>query len=165
LLAPLAHTIGPYVRSGQAIFADDTSIKMQAKSKCATARIWTYVRDERPWASEAPPAVWYQFSADREGKQPADHLIRYQGWMPADGYSGFNELYEKGRIKEVAYMTHVRRKFVDIFKNSGLEIAEEAIKRIALLYAVEKTVRGKSLKERAMIRQERAKPVFNELEN
>ena len=85
--------------------------------------------------------------------------------MPADGYSGFNELYEKGRIKEVACMTHVRRKFVDIFKNSGLEIAEEAIKRIALLYAVEKTVRGKSLKERAMIRQERAKPVFNELEN
>lgn len=164
LLEPLADAIGRYVRGGQAIFADDTTIKMQAKSKCATARIWTYVRDERPWASEAPPAAWYQFSVDREGKHPADHLNRYQGWMHADGYSGFNRLYEKGRIKEVACMAHVRRKFVDIFKNSGLEIAEEAIKRIALLYAVEKAARGKSPEERALIRQQQAKPVFDELE-
>lgn len=61
-------------------------------------------------------------------------------------------------------MAHVRRKFVDIFKASGLEIAEEAIKRIALLYAVEKTARGKSPEERALIRQERARPVFDDLE-
>ena len=164
LLEPLAGAIGRYVRGGQAIFADDTTIKMQAKRKCATTRMWTYVRDERPWASEAPPAAWYQFSADREGKHPAGHLSNYTGWMHADGYSGFNRLYEKGRVKEVACMAHVRRKFVDIFKASGLEVAEEAIKRIALLYAVEKAARGKSPEERASIRQERAKPVFDELE-
>lgn len=164
LLEPLADTIGRYVRSGQAIFADDTTIKMQAKRKCATARIWTYVRDERPWGSDTPPAAWYQFSADREGKHPTGHLNNYSGWMHADGYSGFNRLYERGRIKEVACMAHVRRKFVDIFKASGLEIAEEAIKRIALLYAVEKAARGKSSKERASMRQERAKPVFDDLE-
>ena len=35
-------------------------------------------------------------------------------------------------------MAHVRRKFVDIFKSQGLEVAEDAIKRIALLYGVEK---------------------------
>lgn len=164
LLEPLADTIGRHVRSGQTIFADDTTIKMQAKRKCATARIWTYVRDERPWASAAPPAAWYQFSTDREGKHPTGHLSNYTGWMHADGYSGFNRLYEKGRVNEVACMAHVRRKFVDIFKASGLEIAEEAIKRIALLYAVEKAARGKSPEERALIRQEKAKPVFDELE-
>ena len=164
LLEPLADAIGRYVRGGEAIFADDTTIKMQAKRKCAMARIWTYVRDERPWASNTPPAAWYQFSADREGRQPTDHLSNYQGWMHADGYSGFNRLYEKGRIKEVACMAHVRRKFVDIFKNSGLEVAEEAIKQIALLYAVEKAARGKSPEERVQLRQERAKPVFDDLE-
>ncbi len=67
-------------------------------------------------------------------------------------------------MKEVACMAHVRRKFVDIFRNRGLEVAEEAIKRIALLYAVEKAARGKSPEERALIRQERAKPVFDELQ-
>ena len=70
----------------------------------------------------------------------------------------------KGCIKEVACMAHVRRKFVDIFKANGLEIAEEAIKRLALLYAVEKAARGKSPEERASIRQEQAKPVFDDLE-
>ncbi len=164
LLEPLADAIGRYVRGGEAIFADDTTIKMQAKRKCATARIWTYVRDERPWASQARPAAWYQFSTDREGKHPADHLSHYRGWMHADGYSGFNRLYEEGRIKEVACMEHVRRKSVDVFKASGLEVAEEAIKRIALLYAVEKEARGKSPEERVQLRQERSKPIFDDLE-
>jgi transposase len=164
LLEPLADAIGRYVRSGQAIFADDTPIKMQAKGKCATARIWTYVRDERPWASDDPPAAWYQFSTDREGKHPADHLSQFKGWMHADGYSGFNKLYRAGKVQEVACMAHVRRKFVDIFKASGLEIAEEAIKRIAQLYRVEKEARGKCPKDRARLRQKEAKPVFDDLE-
>ncbi|MCP5073482.1 MAG: IS66 family transposase, partial [Rhodobacteraceae bacterium] len=164
LLEPLADAIGRYVRSGQAIFADDTPIKMQAKGKCATARIWTYVRDERPWASTDPPAAWYKFSTDRQGKHPSDHLSQFKGWMHADGYAGFNELYSSGAVYEVACMAHVRRKFVDIVKANGLEIAEEAIKRIARLYAVEKEARGKCPAERVQLRQEKAKPVFDELE-
>jgi len=164
LLEPLADAIGRYVRSGQAIFADDTPIKMQAKGKCATARIWTYVRDERPWASDDPPAAWYQFSTDREGKHPTEHLSQFKGWMHADGYAGFNGLYRSGKVHEVACMAHVRRKFVDIFKASGLEVAEEAIKRIAQLYRVEKEARGKCPEDRVRIRQEKAKPIFNELD-
>ncbi|WP_424980748.1 IS66 family transposase [Leisingera sp. S232] len=57
LLEPLADAIGRHVRAGQAIFADDTPIKMQAKGKCATARVWAYVRDERPWGGADPPAA------------------------------------------------------------------------------------------------------------
>ena len=136
LLEPLAEAIGQHVRAGRAIFADDTPIKMQAKVKCSTARIWTYVRDERPWGSRAPPAAWYRFSADRRGAHPADHLGRFKGWMHADGYSGFNELYRTGDIREVACLAHIRRKFVDVFQSEGSVIAEEAIRRIAELYAV-----------------------------
>ena len=164
LLEPLAEAIGRYVRNGQAIFADDTPIRMQAKKKCIKARIWTYVRDERPWASGDPPAAWYQFSPDREGKHPADHLNQFKGWMHADGYPGFNKLLSGGCVQEVACMAHVRRKFVDLFKASGLGIAEEAIKRIALLYKVEKEVRGKSPEERVVLRQKDAKPIFDDLE-
>lgn len=164
LLAPLAQAIGRYVRSGKAIFADDTTIKMQAKRKCTTARIWTYVRDERPWASVDPPAAWYQFSTDREGKHPTTHLAPFKGWIHADGYTGFNDLFAKTEVHEMACMAHVRRKFVDIFQSQGSQIAEEAIRRIALLYAVEKAARGKSPDERADLRQLDAKPVFDELE-
>ena len=88
----------------------------------------------------------------------------FKGWMHADGYSGFNQLYEPGKITEVACMAHVRRKFVDIFKSQNLDVAEEAIKRIALLYKVEKDARGMPPEERAAVRQKEGKPVFDDLE-
>ena len=75
LLEPLADAIGRYVRSGQAIFADDTPIKMQGSKKCATARIWTYVRDERPWNSQVPLAAWCKFSTNRQGKASIPLII------------------------------------------------------------------------------------------
>ena len=151
LLEPLAEAIGRYVRAGAAIFADDTPIKMQAKKKCTTARVWTYVRDERAWAGDDPPAAWYRFSKDREGKHPSEHLANYKGWVHADGYAGFTSIFAKEAVHEMACMAHVRRKFVDIFQSQGSQIAEEAIRRIALLYAVEKAARGKSPEERVAL--------------
>ena len=48
LLEPLADAIGKHVRDGQALFADDTPVKMLApgNKKTQTARVWAYVRDE-----------------------------------------------------------------------------------------------------------------------
>jgi len=166
LLEPLADAIQRHVLSGQAIFADDTPVNMLSpgKGKTKTARLWAYVRDEQSWASGVPPAAFYRFSRDRKGEQPTEHLKGYSGWMHADGYSGFNELYQSGRVHEVACMAHIRRKFVDVFKSQGLATAEEAIKRIAALYGVEKEARGQSPETRAMLRQEKAKPLLDDLE-
>ena len=148
------------------IFADDTPLSVLAPGtgKTKTARLWAYVRDERPWAGPSPPAAFYRFSRDRKGEQPTGHLKDYSGWMHADGYSGFNELYRSGRIHEVACLAHIRRKFVDVFKSQGSAIAEEAIKRIASLYAVEQQARGLSPDERGRLRQAQARPILDDLE-
>ena len=166
LLEPLADAIKRHVLKGQAIFADDTPVKMLApgSGKTRTARLWAYVRDERPWTEEAHPAAWYQFSPDRKGVRPREHLADYEGFMHADGYSGFNDLYRTGDVTEVACMAHVRRKFVDIHKAQGSAIAEEAIKRIAQLYGVEKEVRGQPPEVRVKARQSKSKPIFDDLE-
>ncbi len=166
LLEPLADAIGRHVQRGQAIFADDTPIKMQApgNGKTKTARIWTYVRDERPWGGDDPPAAWYRFTVDRKGEHPTKHLASYKGWMHADGYAGFNDLYRSGDIHEVACMAHIRRKFTDVFQSEGAVIAEEAIRRIAGLYGVEKDARNQLPIERVRLRQTRAKPIFDDLE-
>ena len=166
LLEPLANKLKDHVLSGQAIFADDTPVNMLSPKagKTKTARLWTYVRDERSWNGEAPPAVWYQFSLDRKGIRPKEHLSSYSGWMHADGYAGFEDIYNSGRIGEVACMAHVRRKFVDLHKSQGLPVAEEAIKRIAFLYAIEKEARGSPPEDRVAIRQTKAKPIFDDLE-
>jgi len=164
LLEPLADAIGRHVLKGQAIFADDTPVKMQAPGKTRTARFWTYVRDERPWTGDAPPAAWYRFSVDRKGVHPASHLKDYTGWMHADGYAGFEELYRSGRIDEVACMAHIRRKFVDVHKAQGSAVAEEAIRRIAGLYAIEKQARGLPPDDRRRLRQARARPILDDLD-
>ncbi len=166
LLASLADVIGRHVLAGQAIFADDTSVAMLAPGtgKTQTARLWAYGRDERPWGSAIPPASWYQFSCDRKGQHPRDHLSKYSGWMHADGYAGFEDLYRSGDIREVACLAHVRRKFVDVHKAQGSTIADEAIRRIAQLYAVEKAARGLPPDKRAEIRQAEARPAFDSLE-
>ncbi|WGI21224.1 IS66 family transposase [Amylibacter sp. IMCC11727] len=167
LLEPLAMAIKRHVLSGQAIFADDTPVKMLAPGigKTKTARLWAYDRDERPWASDTPPAAWYEFTLDRRGIRPSEHLKGYQGWMHADGYAGFEELYRSGQIKEVACMAHIRRKFVDVFKSQGSHVAEEAIQRIAQLYAVEKEARGSPPGQRVALRQQKAKPILDDLES
>ena len=61
-------------------------------------------------------------------------------------------------------MAHIRRKFVDVQQSQASAIAEAAIKRIAELYAIEKQVRSKPPDERVRIRQQKAKPILDDLE-
>jgi transposase len=166
LLEPLADAIGKQVLQGQALFADDTPVKMLAPGtkRTKTARVWAYVRDERPWIGQSPPCAWYQFTVDRKGEHPVSHLSGYKGWVHADGYAGFNGVFGDQKASEMACMAHVRRKFVDVFTAQGSSIAEEAIKRIADLYGIEKQARGKSPEDRAALRMVEAKPVFDDLE-
>ena len=166
LLEPLADAIGKHVRQGQALFADDTPVKLLSpgNKRTKTARIWAYVRDERPWKGSAPPGAWYQFTIDRKGEHPVSHLLDYKGWVHADGYTGFNGLFGEDKASEVACMAHIRRKFVDVQQSQGSAIAEEAIKRIARLYGIEKEARGHSPQERVVLRQKKAKPIFDDLE-
>ena len=110
------------------------------------------------------PGAWYKFNTDREGKHPTNHLDQFKGWIHADGYTGFNALFDKSDVHEMACMVHVRRKFVDLFQSQGSEIAEEVIRRIALLYKVEKAARGKSPEERVALLQRDAKPVLDDLD-
>jgi transposase len=73
-------------------------------------------------------------------------------------------VFGKDKASEVACMAHIRRKFVDVFTAQGSALAEETIKRIAQLYGVEKEVRGQSPEARAALRQAKAKPIFDDLE-
>jgi len=166
LLEPLGGAIAGQVLGGPAISAEDTPMKLQAPGDghTRTARIWAYARDERPWLGPDPPAAYYRFTVDRKGEHPAQHLAGYKGWVHADGYAGFNELYRSGHVREVACLAHIRRKFVDVFQAEGSVIAGEAIQRIAGLYAVEKDGRGRPPDERVRLRQARAKPILDDLE-
>jgi transposase len=106
---------------------------------------------------------WYRYSADRKGTHPRDHLARFAGILQADAYAGFAALYLEGRIVEAACWAHSRRKFYDLYVADRSPIAAEAIRRIGLLYAIEREIRGQPPEERRMARQARATRVLTEL--
>jgi hypothetical protein len=131
--------------------------------KTKTGRLWTYVRDERPAAGQAAPAVWFTYTADRKGEHPQHHLRDFTGILQADGYAGFSKLYEGGRVLEAACWAHVRRKFVDLYELHQSAVAGEALDRIGALYAIEKKIRGRPPDERRAVRQECSRPLLEAL--
>jgi transposase len=99
LLRPLIEVLKTHVLSGDKVHADDTPVPVLAAphGQTKTGRLWTYVRDDRPAGSETPPAVWFAYSPDRKGEHPGVHLKHFTGILQADGYAGFDRLYQGGR--------------------------------------------------------------------
>src|ERR1039457_3790684 len=165
LFDPLVAAVGRHVRSAEKIHGDDTPVPVldPGRGQTKTGRLWAYVRDDRPAAGPDPPAVWYRYSPDRKGEHPQAHLRSFRGILQADGYAGFNALYEDGHILEAACWAHARRKHYDLYTVDRSPIASEAIRRIGLLYAIEREIHGQTPAARLAVRQRRSAPVLAQL--
>jgi transposase len=169
LLAPLVGSLGKYVLNATKLHADDTPVPVLQPGRGTTkqGRLWTYVRDDRPAASTEPPAVWFAYSPDRKGIHPRTHLKDFRGVLQADGYAGFERLFNdtdpQHPIREAACWAHARRKFYDIHQATDSPLALEALNRIAELYAIEEQIRGQPPQTRQQIRTARAGPKLAEL--
>ena len=166
LLAPLVEAIGRHVVAADKVHADDTPLPVLAPGlgKTKTARLWTYVRDDRPAGSTEPPAVWFAYTPDRKGIHAQEHLKGFAGILQADAYAGFGAVYESGEVKEAACWAHARRKFYDLHVARPSAVTAEALERIGALYAIEDEIRGKPPDERRQVRQARAQPLLASFE-
>jgi transposase len=171
VLNPLVERIRANVFTSNRLHADDTPIRVldpgqKARGKdrgVKEGRIWTYVRDDKSWCGDDPPAVAYYFSPDRKGEHPQRHLANFNGILQADAYAGFRALYKPGddgrlRIFEAACWAHLRRDFHDVWKATGSEIARQALDRIGALYDVERQINGKSAELRLEVRRRESQP-------
>ncbi|NPD69829.1 IS66 family transposase [Acetobacteraceae bacterium] len=167
-LAPLLALIRKHVLAADRLHGDDTTVPVLAKSKTSIGRLWTYVRDDRPFGGPEPPAAMFFYSPDRGGEHPRRHLAQYAGILQADAYAGFNELYLPGRrpdaISEAACWAHGRRKFFVLADVAKAPIAIEAVRRIDLIFDVERTINGLIPEQRRAARQEQVVPLVAELE-
>ena len=178
-LMPVFDLIEAHVFAAERLHGDDTTIPIQARDKCTTGRIWTYVCDDRPFGGTAPPAAIYYASSDRRGEHPQKHLARYGGILQSDCYNGFEPI-AVAATKEVPITfafchAHARRKFfelADIQKNARdrkrkgkpiSPIALEAVKRYDELFEIERQINGLSAEERLAARQEKSKPLFDDM--
>ena len=179
LLRPLVELIAAHVMAGRVIHADDTPVDVLAPGtgKTKTGRLWVYLRDERPHAGNAPPAVLYRYTSDRKGEHCRKELAEFTGWLHADGYAGFGRLYEIAgartadasllhgppRVAEVACWSHVRRGFWDEWASHKSAIAKEALDRIGALFDIERPIAGHSPDIRRAVRHRTARPRIDEL--
>jgi len=153
-------------------------VPILAKGKAVKGRIWTYVRDDRPFGGRAPPAALYYASRDRRHEHPVRHLRDFAGILQADAYDGYNELYGPSRlpgpITSALCWAHARRQFfelADIAANvqRGRNAAAispsalEAVRRIDALFDIERGINGLAADERLRIRRERSAPLLTAL--
>jgi transposase len=178
-LQPLYWLIERHVLAGERLHGDDTIVPILAKGQTIKGHIWTYVRDDRPFAGQAPPAALYYASRDRRQEHPARHLGGFTGILQADAYSGYNELYDparpQGPITAALCWAHARRQFFELAdiaanarrgKNAAAisPIALEAVTRIDVLFDIERSINGQSVEERLRVRQEQSAPLVAGLE-
>lgn len=180
-LMPLYRLIEAHVRAAERLHGDDTTVPVMAKGKTDTARLWVYVRDDRPFAGADPPAALFHYSRDRRGEHPRAHLASWSGILQADAYGGYGELYAAGRqprpVLEAGCFAHARRKFFELAdvaaaarrqsrnERTGMiyPIALEAVRRIDALFDIERGINGSGAAERLAVRQELSAPLIAEL--
>jgi transposase len=181
-LDPLRRLIEAHVMAAERLHADDTTVPVLAEGKTDTGRSWIYLRDDKPFGGVGPPAAIFYYSRDRKGEHPQGHLVGYGGILQADAYDGYGKLYLGGRvpgpITEAACWVHARRPFfamADIEQNARRKaaskkeiplspIAIEIVRRIDMLFEIERSINGKSAEERLAVRRMSSRPLVEALE-
>jgi transposase len=168
LVQPLYQLLQGEVKKSRVIGSDDTPVKVQARGVLAShqGRVWVYLGD-----TDHPYTV-YDYSPDRKQERPQDFLKGYSGFLQADAYSGYDQLYAGGKIVEVGCWAHVRRKFFEA-QTTDAARASYVLGVIRQLYAVEKkasqqsAAAGLSLADswqlRQRLRQEESVPLLTSL--
>ena len=169
-LAPLAEAIGAYALAQGVIWTDDTPIRVLApgRGKTRQARFWVYAFDPRPWGGTGPPAAFYRYSPDRKGERPRGRLAGFEGWLHADAYAGYGALTlargnKPPRITHVACWAHARRRLFEVYEATRSPTAEEGLRQIQALYAVEAAINGQPPERRRAERRARSKPLLDAL--
>jgi hypothetical protein len=177
VLLPLYELIKAHVFAAERIHGDDTTVPVLAKVKTRTGRLWTYVRDDRPFGGGDPPAAVFFYSPDRGGAHPEQHLAGYSGILQADAYSGFNALYKPerkpGPITEAPCWAHARRNFFELAdvaskarnKTSAVisPIAFAAVQKFDAVFALERSINGLLTNERLAVRRKDIAPLVDDL--
>jgi transposase len=180
-LDPLLRLVESHVMAADRLHGDDTTVPVLAEGKTNTGRCWIYVRDDKPFGGAGPPAAMFYCSRDRRGEHPQAHLTRYAGILQADAYDGYNKLYladrKPGPVREAACWVHARRPFfamADLEENARRKaagkkeiplspIAIEVVRRIDVLFEIERSINGKDAEQRLAVRRTLSQPFVDDL--
>jgi transposase len=169
-LAPLVHRMREILLGSAKIAVDETPAPVldPGRGRTKTGYFWAIARDDRPWGGSDPPAVVYTYAPGRGAELGLRPLVGYSGIVQCDGYAVYKQMSDPKREGGGATLAfcwaHLRRRFYDIAKGGAAPIAEEALRRIAALYAIEERIRGRNAETRLAVRQAESQPLVSALE-
>lgn len=160
-LMPLYAAQREFVLGSRVVHADETPIGLldPGAGKTRKAYMWAYARG----VFEDKPGVVYDFCAGRGGKYPHEFLKGWTGTLVVDAYAGYDATLSLEGRKTANCLAHARRKFDELVKANASTVATQAIQRIAWLYRIEADARVLDCEQRLQMRQERSKPLWEEL--
>ena len=159
LARPLWNLMRQRILLSRVIHTDDTPVQMLAPGQTKKTYFWVYLGDR-----EHPYSV-FDFTEGRGRDGPLAFLDGYSGYVQADAYSGYNELFATGRVTEVGCWAHCRRYWWEARDNDPRR-AHEALSYIGRLYALEEQFREAQLTGDALrdARRQHAEPILEAFE-
>ncbi|MBS4096979.1 MAG: IS66 family transposase [Sulfuricella sp.] len=141
--------------------ADETPVAQldPGNGKTKRAYLWAYRSNV---LETGPPIVVFDYRESRAGRHVREFLDGWRGHLMVDDYAGYKALFADGVI-ELGCLAHARRKFFDLNAAQANPIAQEALARIAALYAFEQQGKGLDSEARTELRRERAQPLLDAL--
>src|SRR5580658_4510009 len=156
VVEPLYKLMCDRVRQSDVLHTDDTIVPIQHEGHCRQGRLWTYVGDQHH------PYIVYDFTPTRSGQGPLAWLGAWKGFLQADAYAGYDKLYARGDVIEVACWAHARRKFFDA-QESDPARSLWMLEMIRRLYAVESEAAGCDAPTRLLLRQSQSAPILEQI--
>lgn len=155
-LQPLVDRLVEMLKAGRALHADETPVQQldPGQGKTKRAYLWAYRSND---LEGAPRIVVFDYQPSRSGQHARDFLDGWRGYLMVDDYGGYKDLFRQG-VTELACLAHCRRKFFDLHAAGKHPVAEEALRRIAELYAIEDEAREGDMAARRALRQQEALP-------
>jgi transposase len=160
LLEPLHEALSRHVLSATYLQADETPIPVidkQKKGETHRGYHWVYYSPEKK-------LVLFDYQQGRGREGPLKLLKDYKGYLQTDGYAVYEQFEQREDIILVGCLAHARRKFEQALDNDKAR-AEKVLLWMQDLYALEREARQASLSadERYLLRQEKARPLLDEL--
>ena len=172
-IEPVVRRLRGILLASARLFADETVVPVLDPGRGRTKQgyFWAIARDDRPWGGLDPPAVAYTYAPGRGGEHARALLGRYRGILQCDGYAAYRSLADPGATPEAppgaaviaTCWAHARRRFYDLARGGASPIADEALRRIAALYAIEAELRGQPPDARRIGREEVSRPLVEDL--
>jgi transposase len=162
LVSPLYDRMKGKVIGSKVMQTDDTPVNVLDSSlpRTRTGRIWAYVGDRDH------PYTVYDYTPTRSRDGPDAFMAQFHGYLQADAYSGYDELYRdhSRMITEVACWAHVRRKHFEA-QSSDLMRSTVMLAYIRPLYNVEREAKVREIvgEARKTLRQAKSLPILEDI--